>query len=826
MNKLLILMFGLILVSLTCVSATRISYYTFESGTGTTLVDQEGRYNGTLINSPLWVNGYSGNGTYFDGMNDYINFTSTFPELKSTNNLTVEAWVYFNGSVLREQESIVGVASGEPNRVFQLLAENGKAKFLVFKQDNSVVSVTSSSNISTQQWVHLAGTLNSTGISIYVNGYFNNSAAFSGLTEDGAVTETMKIGSISEGSAQYLNATVDEIQIYNETRTSSEILRDYLGSGSVITTLTYPEINSRISNQNVSFNATYSIASIELINHTTYVWDSNGLFYSLSESITGTTNTSSVNVNNFVVGKYQWNELVCFENDTGDFCEFGLANYTFENSYTINSQEFINQSYAGNYENFVLNITTIPGTILSTAYLVYDSIRYLGTVTTSGDIFYINRGIYVPQTGGSKTFYWNLLFSNGFETNTSSQSQEVFGLGLDDCSTYSELLFNYTLKDEEDKFIMNGTTYNTSIEVDFNLYEFGTNNIVTNYSHWYNATNPALICINRTILNSSLYSVDSVARYTATNYEKEFYYTQNYSITNNSIPQNIELFALLSSDSTNFLITYKDNTFLPVEDALIKITRKYIADGQFRTVEAPKTDTSGQTIAHLDTDGVIYTLIVTKYGKILATFDNVAIKCEDALIGNCKINLNELSTTIGFDEWNNLENISYTMSFDKTAREIELIYSVTDGGTATVSINTTKFDRFGNQSICSNGLTSSAGTLLCNVPSSFGNVSVITEVYRDGSIIATNYYSISPDASEIFGTTRIIILLIMVVTLPLMMITSTIGIVVGVILGLIMGSLLFLIDGGSFLSAASGILWIIIAGVIIIWKISQNRSTI
>ncbi len=79
--------------------------------------------------------------------------------------------------------------------------------------------------------------------------------------------------------------------------------------------------------------------------------------------------------------------------------------------------------------------------------------------------------------------------------------------------------------------------------------------------------------------------------------------------------------------------------------------------------------------------------------------------------------------------------------------------------------------------VCSDSLTSSSGSLSCNIPDSFGNVTVITKIIQNEEIITTRTYSISVDPQDIFGVDGTILVLILMMTIPLMFITSKIGMI-------------------------------------------------
>ena len=138
--------------------------------------------------------------------------------------------------------------------------------------------------------------------------------------------------------------------------------------------------------------------------------------------------------------------------------------------------------------------------------------------------------------------------------------------------------------DEENLTALKGSGANTTIELEAIVTSISdpTNSITFNST--YNMINPARLCVASGILGNGTWMFDVQTRYFADGYVKEFFNIQNASLNNNSFPQHIGLFGLTTAKSQEFLISFKDNSFLPVEDALITVTRKYIGESLFRTV--------------------------------------------------------------------------------------------------------------------------------------------------------------------------------------------------------------------------------------------------
>lgn len=502
-----------------------------------------------------------------------------------------------------------------------------------------------------------------------------------------------------------------------------------------------------------------------------------------------------------------------------NFIDRNLSYYLDYNEVTTegNSETFgINVSHDGkNYNNFIGN-------------LYYNNTKYTGDLIASNSNWsYFEKTIDVPKVNANTEidFYWEVFLINSTDTltyNTTAVQQTVNNINIDDCSSYSYVLYNFSLKDEENQNLINGALYNTSVEIDFNMYPKGVSQTIINFSGNFSENNNPQICLENDLSNSE-YEADMIIRYDGDGYAGEFYHINNATIKNNSITTNINLFDLKDESSTEFVITYKDSDFLALADALITIQRNYVNQGVFKTVEIPKTDKNGQAIAHLDTDSVKYTMIVSKNGINLAIFDNVMAVCQDQVISECSINLNELLTDIESEVWEQKGGITHTISFDESTRTITAIFNSVSGSSVNVLLNTTKMDRFGNTTVCSDSLESSSGTLTCVIPESYGNITVVSELFADNDLITTKIYSINPNPSDTFGTDGIIMALLLMLTLPMMFISSSIGVIIAVIFGFIMAISLSLFSHNEILSSSSVVIWIIVAGGIIIYKISTKK---
>lgn len=525
-------------------------------------------------------------------------------------------------------------------------------------------------------------------------------------------------------------------------------------------------------------------------------------------------------------GSHLWNVKGCATDGT---CGFSInGNFTLNKSFVFNSETHNDPVTEISSQMFQLNVTLPSGLISSDGFLVYNGTTFSATKTTVGPDTIYTKNVTTPNvaTATNISWQWYLDLNSGSgsqQYNLTNGTQQVNNLAIDDCSSYSTLVLNYTMYDEETKAFLNGTVANTTMNLELTLTSTANSSLSTTFAQNYTSINPAQVCVDTGVLNNSEYTLDSIISYTSTERVTEFQNIQSYTLNNNTIPQNIGLYDLLTIDSQEFLITYKDSSFLPVPGALIDIQRKYIQDGVFRSVEVPETDSNGQTIGHFVLSDVIYSIIVSKDGVTLATFNNIIAVCDNQATGDCRINLQEFGGGVNPGDFGNENGLSYNMSFNEPTRTITAIFSTNDGSQATVSLNSTLFNNFGNTTVCSDILTSSSGTLTCIIPESYGNATVIASLYKGSDLVAQRTFSIIRSAESIFGGGRVIMIFILIITLAALGLSISAPVTLSLyVVGIIIAGVLNLYEGGTLFGLGSTVLWLVIATGILIWKMSSG----
>lgn len=812
-----------------------VAYYDLEESSGVAIDSSLGIHNGTVTGFTRQVDGILNNGYSDNGMDGLINITY-HSDLNFTKNFSVSFWANYSVS----QANIRTFNHDDPNDdslFFILFNESTRKDTMVQMRESDNTAITAWGGTATLgSWMHYVVSLNGSHVLIYNNNVLVNKTVYDGTIK--SASTNWLIGGIATGS--HINGSIDEIGFWNRSLNTSEINELY-NSGNALNplkdlaiTLNYPESSDTINLNTILFNATLTpTGNIFLTNATFYVWYENGTLYNKSFRKTSgaSANYSLLNINNILIGEYKWNILGCGNDSSITKCKLFNSNYSFDVGYVFNN-EFHNSSVVEFQANiFTLNVSLMSGLVSSDGYLRYNNTRKLATKRNIGSNTIYTVEIFPPDVSGyiNKSFIWELELNegNGIEIfNATSGNQTINVLEIDNCTSQNNLLLNLTLKDEETLTKLTSPAYNLTIEVE-TLVLSNSEGIIQNYSYGFSNINPAQICVSNDTIASGL-RLDTLIRYTATDYVVEFYNIQNTTLSSSNFPQNIDLLPLLTTDSQEFLVTFKDDSFLPVEDALITVTRKYVDDGIFRTVEAPLTDSDGHALVHLVLGDVVYTIQVSRYGDLLAIFDNIVPFCEDATTGNCQLNLNTFVSGFEVEDLQTNNNLTWYFDVDYNSRRISTIFNVLGGATATVSINGTLFDNRGNNTVCSDSLTSSAGTLICDIPASWGNATFKIDLFKDGDFVASELIKLEESIDDIFGPegkyTTIIFALLLFITLPLLFITSTIGIVLGAMLGIIFAILLNLYTATGIFGTAATALWFLLAGAILIWRIATRND--
>lgn len=513
------------------------------------------------------------------------------------------------------------------------------------------------------------------------------------------------------------------------------------------------------------------------------------------------------------------NNLTFFANDT-----FGNeANETQAWTYKVFE---INQSYntetiEGNLETFLATIKLGSGYSIAGAVLInYNGSEETGQSFASGGNTILRKANFlVPnvETDTNFTFYWNITLSDSTNLALSTKNQTVYMLELDNCSSYSNQLLNMSVVDEELQTILP----NATIEIAVNIYDSSRTALVLNHSSIYENINPLGICLNTNLTENSMLSVDTIIRYEEDDHANEYYNIANLSLTNETQTQQITLYDLNLNDSTEFQLTFTGSDFLPVENALVYVDRQYISENTFKTVELPKTDYNGQTVLHLVRNDVIYNMRITKNGVVLGNFENLVAFCDDVTIGDCNIDLNAFDSTEAIFDYDSSLGITFTApTYNATENKVTFNFVTSDGSSKEVLLEVTRNDIFGNRSVCNSSLTSSGGTLSCDVDPGIDETTLNTNVYVNDILSVKS--SVDIDTTN-YGEAGSLVAFVLTFSFILFFMKSKDGILISMGLSLASTIGLGLMSGNMIGLGASGV-WLVIIIIIGLYKLNKDRA--
>ncbi len=160
-----------------------------------------------------------GNALELDGANDYVNCGNGSNFNITGTAITIEAWIYTK-NINQNWQAIAGKQT-HASGVFTLIIDSDTKKPALWLKLGSLWNqrVIANTAIEQDKWYHIAGTYDGTTAKIYIDGKLDNSQACSGSIPD-ALSEPFYIGM---NNNVYFNGKIDEVRLWNTTRTEAEI---------------------------------------------------------------------------------------------------------------------------------------------------------------------------------------------------------------------------------------------------------------------------------------------------------------------------------------------------------------------------------------------------------------------------------------------------------------------------------------------------------------------------------------------------------------------------------------------------------------------------
>jgi parallel beta-helix repeat protein len=170
----------------------------------------------------IWIKGNKSSGLSFDGINDYVDCGND-ASLR-TYDITISFWINL-GTNNAQYDRILQKGASDDYGYAVRLWSNNRISFAWYNNDYSnMIHRFTSSSLTEGQWTHIATTFDGTNSKIYFNGIEQSTSpstetpSFSG--------SNLNIGRRAGSTYNHINASIDEVRIWNRALTQAEIQAD------------------------------------------------------------------------------------------------------------------------------------------------------------------------------------------------------------------------------------------------------------------------------------------------------------------------------------------------------------------------------------------------------------------------------------------------------------------------------------------------------------------------------------------------------------------------------------------------------------------------
>lgn len=813
MKKLFIILFlGLMFLSMASAVTNQslIAYYDLNEPNGASFLTDRFNFARNLTNT----GGILGTQAVINGgfnASQKTGFANNFSDYGLGNNWSVSIW--FNLTTFTPQA--IPFSFGSNSYYVDLNGSTGAGVPIktgnisfFYSGANHYMGTTLSGNQSI--WNHLVMVQRDTTISCYINGVPCNLNLSTTIAPPAifniASPRTSKV--LGEG----INGTLDEIAIFNRSLTAQDV-RDLYGNGlglnlslftnpNNITGILISPTNGNVNSSSViilTANASTTNGQ-NLTNMTIYVYNSTSLFNLSTKSVFGSINTSSWNISDLsFYENYTWNVLSC---TTYNNCIFAPLNFSFIQSFTINSEAYNANTLVGNVETFIINITIPSGVSFDSGILRYSNLSFTPTLSSIGNDKILNASITIPSNlTGSNLFFWSFTL-NGININSTAHTQATSPISSPSVGAtcgfadYSPAL-NFTLVDEANfTGLTSDITYNFRYGITNSSF-FVSNGTLSNTGNF-------IFCFN--FSTSSFYKITSFEvaynAFPANSYVvRKYYLFDDMVLTNNT--NNLTLYDLPTADATSYAINVLAlSSLLPYSNNYISLLRWYPEKNQYYVVEMGKTGDNGESLLRAKSEDIDYRIAVyERNGTLLKLTSPKRMVC---LVNPCTYTIYVEDES---EDFTSFQNIQYSIDFNETTGIWTFIWN--DASQRTTLMNLTIFKDTGDNSIpvCTTSSTGFTGVMSCNTSSQTGNLRAM--VYRSASppvLLVSKLASIFNSAfKSTFG-----LFLAVLIGIPIMFIFALINPVIAII-----GGVIVLIPA-LYLGAIS---WAILGGIIVLGAI-------
>lgn len=190
--------------------------------------------NGIVKNGTIISQGYLGNSLEFDGVDDYVQFSSSSSFDINGAAVTLSLWTKLDYLPVQLPMAFGPLFDSEQDR-YVLYEDRGNNE-LRFKVTTSVSAERPGipgADLVTDQWIHIVGVYEGSTAKIYLNGVQKDSHNLTGNISAGQVAMLGKSG--TSGTPSYFKGSIDNVLVLNTALTSDAVLELYNKTKNVAT---------------------------------------------------------------------------------------------------------------------------------------------------------------------------------------------------------------------------------------------------------------------------------------------------------------------------------------------------------------------------------------------------------------------------------------------------------------------------------------------------------------------------------------------------------------------------------------------------------------
>lgn len=366
--------------------------------------------NGTVNGATYTTSGKYGGAFDFDGSNDWIDSGS----ITCSNTRSISTWVKHDTGTCNFYDGIVGNLESSPTRGgFLIRCDHSLDKYSAITSNDagsSLPVIECDFNVDTN-WHHIATTYSGTNFSIYCDGEYKDSVDIT----IGTGCSNLEVGRDSDQDARYFNGQIDDVRIYSDALTSTEIEQLYNNSQQL--NMQLGEEEGEEAGTVIITNSTINFTS-GLTDTDKYAWNqSPRVRANTTDTTPGLTFNTSIN-SSCRVGNSDINYTSSFVDDSFNYCNDN------DNDKTIFHNCTYNQGFGiGNQELYV-SCATFGTDFDNLLYLWNDTLLYYpmdNDYVDSNTIIDINDNINGTKSSTVESNVTGIL-KEGVKFNSSSES--------------------------------------------------------------------------------------------------------------------------------------------------------------------------------------------------------------------------------------------------------------------------------------------------------------------------------------------------------------------------------------------------------------------